>query len=201
MHIFTKSLAVCVSTFTLYGCSLINKFDEVKVRNQDDTGKDDGGAGDASLEQKLCSGVVAGSSDCEQCTAGACCPALQACVWNPDCANLLACLQACSAADGGDACATKCLDAHPGSVPTLESLVVCQQANCQTACPADPEKDAGPDVTTDAGDAADDASDAGDEETGDDAADGGSEAGDEEIGNDAADEMPDDVTDVQNSVE
>jgi hypothetical protein len=70
-------------------------------------------------------------TDCERCTYESCESQMNTCLANPDCTDLVFCLQDC----GVDmACQNGCYAEFPGGISDATPVGTCAQTNCQSAC-------------------------------------------------------------------
>ena len=77
-----------------------------------------------------------GCKTCDNCMATNCCADTTACFTKEadgglsDCEQLFDCVQACDAADGGQACVGACAQAHQAGLQAAQTLQTCQQDKC-----------------------------------------------------------------------
>jgi hypothetical protein len=71
------------------------------------------------------------TTTCDQCLNQSCCPLIEACAHNADCAALVTCVSKC----GSDqTCAQDCLDQYANGQPGLKDIVSCARQSCPGKC-------------------------------------------------------------------
>ncbi len=70
-------------------------------------------------------------TDCQQCTYESCEPQMNACLANPDCANVLFCVDECA---GDMQCFEGCYAKYPGGLTDAAEVGACNKDNCLSTC-------------------------------------------------------------------
>lgn len=69
---------------------------------------------------------------CQKCLYTACAPQMNACIADPECLALIACLQMCM--PGDMACAQACIGQHPDGLSEVQDVRDCRLDNCFDVC-------------------------------------------------------------------
>ncbi len=117
-----------------WGCALALGCQLVLPLHQETEPADDAGSpppADAPAALGCDAGILLNPT-CESCISTSCCPALGACLANPQCVAIINCMEGCP--PFGFACDQTCATEHTNGEQDYASVEVCLSNSCKTQC-------------------------------------------------------------------